>query len=99
LNKQMPSLARANGLAIVDRIDVTDTDEAEGRAADAEEYMSSEWVVMAKDPAALDALLARKTPRNREWKRLEAKSETVPWSDDYSNILGVFRFTYDLGLH
>ncbi|WP_394843506.1 fused MFS/spermidine synthase [Pendulispora brunnea] len=99
LNKQMPSLARANGLAIVERIDVTDMDEAEGRSAAAEEYMSSEWVVMSKDPAALDALLARETPKNREWKRLEAKSETAPWSDDYSNILGVFRFSYDLGLH
>ncbi|WP_394832973.1 fused MFS/spermidine synthase [Pendulispora rubella] len=99
LNKQMPSLARANGLAIVERVDVTDMDEAEGRSAAAEEYMSSEWVVMSKDPAALDALLARETPRKREWKRLEAKPETAPWSDDYSNILGVFRFSYDLGLH
>jgi hypothetical protein len=47
----------------------------------------SEWVVMAQLSPAFDALA-----QNPRWRRLEGRSESHAWTDDFSNILRVFRW-------
>jgi hypothetical protein len=47
----------------------------------------SEWVVMAQNSPAFDALA--KKPR---WHRLEEQTESSAWTDDFSNILSVLRW-------
>lgn len=47
----------------------------------------SEWVVMAQHSPAFDALA--QSPR---WRWLEGRSESHAWTDDFSNILSVFRW-------
>ncbi len=46
----------------------------------------SEWVVMARPSPAFDSLA--KDPR---WRLVEGRNESA-WTDDFSNILGVFRW-------
>lgn len=45
----------------------------------------SEWVVMARRDADLHGLTA-----DRRWQRLEPRRVPHVWTDDYSNLLGVF---------
>ncbi|HKY42735.1 MAG TPA: fused MFS/spermidine synthase [Pyrinomonadaceae bacterium] len=47
----------------------------------------SEWVVMAQHSPAFDALA-----QNPRWRWLEGQSESHAWTDDFSNILSVFRW-------
>ena len=47
----------------------------------------SEWVVMAQHSPAFDTLAQK--PR---WRPLEARAEADIWTDDFSNILRVFRW-------
>lgn len=47
----------------------------------------SEWVVMAQHSPAFDAL-----SQQDNWRVLERKSESQVWTDDFSNILRVFRW-------
>ena len=47
----------------------------------------SEWVVIARPSPAFDTLT-----RNLNWRRLEPRAESIAWTDDFSNILSVFRW-------
>ncbi len=47
----------------------------------------SEWVVMARLSPAFDSLT--QDPR---WRLLEGRGESTAWTDDFSNILSVFRW-------
>lgn len=47
----------------------------------------SEWVVMARQSPAFDQLA-----ENPHWRRLEGSAESFAWTDDFSNILRVFRW-------
>jgi len=47
----------------------------------------SEWVVIARNSPAFDALA--KKPR---WRRLEEQTGSSAWTDDFSNILSVLRW-------
>ncbi len=49
---------------------------------------TSEWVVLARDWTAWDAIAA-----NPNWQRLDAKPGAV-WTDDYSNILAAFKSSW-----
>ena len=47
----------------------------------------SDWLVMARSSPAFDLLA-----QNPRWRRLEGRSESHAWTDDFSNILSVFRW-------
>jgi len=47
----------------------------------------SEWLVMARNSPAFDTLAQKPN-----WRLLEGRSESVAWTDDFSNILSVFRW-------
>ena len=47
----------------------------------------SEWVVIARPSPAFDSL-----SQNLNWRRLEPRPESIAWTDDFSNILSVFRW-------
>ncbi len=47
----------------------------------------SEWVVIARHSPAFDTLA-----QNLNWRRLEGRTESIAWTDDFSNILSVFRW-------
>ena len=47
----------------------------------------SEWVVMARSSPAFDSLAQKPN-----WRLLEARAESIAWTDDFSNILSVFRW-------
>jgi hypothetical protein len=47
----------------------------------------SEWVVMAQHSPAFDSLA-----QNPRWRALEARAGSDVWTDDFSNILRVFRW-------
>lgn len=45
------------------------------------------WVVLAREPGHLGALAT--DPR---WRRVDRDARSRPWTDDYSNVLGVIRW-------
>ena len=47
----------------------------------------SEWLVMARNSPAFDTLAQKPN-----WRLLEGRAESVAWTDDFSNILSVFRW-------
>jgi len=47
----------------------------------------SEWVVMARHSPAFDSL-----SQNRRWRLLEGRTGANAWTDDFSNIVSVFRW-------
>jgi hypothetical protein len=47
----------------------------------------SEWLVMAQHSPALDLLA-----QNPRWRALQGRAESDVWTDDFSNILRVFRW-------
>jgi hypothetical protein len=47
----------------------------------------SEWLVMARESPALDELA-----QSRRWRELQERTESDAWTDDFSNILRVFRW-------
>ena len=70
--------ARALGIAAMVRTDVaSDLEKAEGKS-------ESHWVAMARRSADLDPY------RTSDWGDLEVRTGLRPWTDDYSNVLGVF---------
>jgi len=75
-------LARNAGLVALARRDlrVSPAEENEGKLA-------SEWIVMARDEAGLGSLAG-----DARWVRLKGHAERRLWTDDYSNLLGVFRW-------
>jgi hypothetical protein len=52
--------------------------------------LPSIWVVMARDPADLSALIAD-TSRAFRWQPLPGRPDARLWTDDYSNLLGVVK--------
>ncbi len=61
----------------------------DGKVSPEEEALgkvASEWIVMARDEDALGSLA-----RDPSWHRLEGRGRRL-WTDDYSNLLGVFRW-------
>jgi|GEM_PF-2145114 len=49
----------------------------------------SEWLVMARQSAAFDNL-----SQNPQWRMVQVRAESDLWTDDFSNILRVFRWWY-----
>ena len=47
----------------------------------------SEWLVMARDSPALEALA-----QNPRWRLVKSETDANVWTDDFSNILHVFRW-------
>ena len=47
----------------------------------------SEWLVMAQHSPAFDSLAQKP-----KWRVLEGRTESIAWTDDFSNILSVFRW-------
>jgi len=47
----------------------------------------SEWLVMAHQSPALDSLAQK-----RRWRVLQGRTESDVWTDDFSNIISVFRW-------
>jgi hypothetical protein len=79
LNAVLAELAKQNGAVCLSFAD-GDIDPKKGKDP-------SEWAVIARDSPALDMLAA-----NRHWRRLEGGAGSNVWSDDFSNILRVFRW-------
>jgi hypothetical protein len=52
--------------------------------------LPSIWVVMAREPADLDTLMAG-TGRTFRWVPLRGRPGSRLWTDDYSNLLGVVK--------
>jgi len=61
-------------------LNITPQDSAQGKSA-------SQWIIIARSPAAF--ALQRRDPR---WTPLPPTSSTHVWTDDFSNILSVFRW-------
>lgn len=51
---------------------------------------SSDWVILAKDPATLDPWRTM-----HGWRELPASAKLRAWTDDYSDLLAVFNFAAD----
>jgi spermidine synthase len=74
-------LARNNGLTALERA------EALPESALALGLCPSDWVVMARDPSDLGALIA-----DRKWRAPAVASSTPLWTDDFSDLIGVIHF-------
>lgn len=48
----------------------------------------SQWVIMARAGTSLDRILAL-----GRWQPVKAPANMAPWTDDFSNLLGVFKWT------
>jgi hypothetical protein len=76
------SLARHAGLTALEQDDLvlSAKDDANGKSA-------SQWAVLARSPQDL-----RRLAGDPRWHLLDAPSGAAPWTDDYSSVLGVFRW-------
>ena len=79
LDTVLADLAKQNGAMTIGRAD-GEHDPVTGKDP-------SEWVVMARLSPAFDSL--SQDPR---WRFVEGRSESAAWTDDFSNILSVFRW-------
>ncbi len=79
LDTVLAELAKQNGATILSLAD-GEHDPVRGKDP-------SEWAVMAQHSPALDNLVA-----NPQWRVLRPQTETDAWTDDFSNILRVFRW-------
>ena len=79
LDAVLADLAKRNGAMSISFID-GEHDPASGKDP-------SEWVVMAQLSPAFDTLAQK--PR---WRWLDGRTESHAWTDDFSNILSVFRW-------
>ncbi|HEY2906523.1 MAG TPA: fused MFS/spermidine synthase [Vicinamibacterales bacterium] len=70
-------LAESHGLVALQEIDAIQPGSPEGKQA-------SQWVVMGRKPADVDALT-----RDTRWSALAPPPATPLWTDDFSNILSV----------
>ena len=75
----LAALAKQNGSVCAGIVD-----SQQGRAAGKD---PSEWVVMAHQSPAFESLT-----RNPRWRRLQAQTDSNVWTDDFSNVLRVFRW-------
>jgi SAM-dependent methyltransferase len=57
-------------------------------AEEREKKIGSTWAVMARQPSDLGRL-----PKDGRWVTLQGRPEAKPWTDDFSNILGVFKWS------
>ena len=81
LEPVLADLARDAGLAALTLAD-DDVSDAEAQAG----KQSSQWVVMARTPAALERLAL-----NNRWVALRSEPNTAVWTDDYSSIVQTLR--------
>ena len=79
LDTVLADLAKRNGAMSVSFVDA-EHDPLSGKDP-------SEWVVMARLSPAFDSLL-----QNPRWRPLNGQTESHAWTDDFSNILSVFRW-------
>lgn len=79
LDDVLAALAKQNGSMIVGVVDARQ-DRARGKDP-------SEWVVMARQSPAFESL-----SRNSRWRPLQPRTESDAWTDDFSNVLRVFRW-------
>ncbi len=79
LNTVLADLAKQNGAVSLSLAD-GEFDPVRGKDP-------SEWLVMAQHSPALDALA-----QNPRWRVLQGRAESDVWTDDFSNILRVFRW-------
>ena len=79
LDTVLAELAKQNGATILSLAD-GEYDPVRGKDP-------SEWAVMAQHSPALDELVT-----NPQWRVLRPQTETDAWTDDFSNILRVFRW-------
>ena len=79
LDDVLAALAQHNGSMSVGMVDA-EQDTVKGKDP-------SEWVVMARQSPAFDILT-----QNPRWRPLQARIESDAWTDDFSNILRVFRW-------
>jgi spermidine synthase len=79
LDDVLAALAQQNGSVSVG---IVDAYQNPARGKD-----PSEWVVMARQSPAFDTLT-----QNPRWRPLQARTESDAWTDDFSNILRVFRW-------
>jgi hypothetical protein len=79
LDDVLAALAQQNGSLSAGIVD-TKQDPVRGRDP-------SEWVVMARQSPAFESLT-----RNPRWRPLQARTNADAWTDDFSNVLRVFRW-------
>ena len=82
LKPVLSNLAFALGLTMRVRYDDDVTDEMRSIG-----ILRSHWVVLAREPLHLGALL-----RHRAWKATEPRPQQRLWTDDYSNVLELMSF-------
>src|SRR5436190_36996 len=78
LNSVLADLAQRNGAACLSLADG-------GNAATGKD--PSEWLVMAQHSRAFDSLA-----RDPRWRKVEGQNGAHAWTDDFSNIVSVFRW-------
>lgn len=77
------AIARELGLVARERWDVAPY---EPRAIARMRRLTSHWVVLARSEADLESLNAT------AWTPINARSDVRPWTDDWSNVVGVMRW-------
>lgn len=77
--------ADALGLAMLWRKD--EFDAKTEKVMDDQGIYSSNWVLLARDPADFGTL-----PNDKKWLRAKSTPDAPLWTDDYSNILSVFQW-------
>jgi hypothetical protein len=82
LDRALADAAQSLGIVGVTRREATVSVE-EARAG----KIPSQWVVFSRDLGVLRALV-----REHGWRRLLPRPDARPWTDDYSHLLGVFRW-------
>ncbi len=82
LHGVLGNLAHDAGLSCLsnDDVHVSEDEAREGKFA-------SSWVIMARDPSDLEPL-----SKDSRWTVLRAVPGSRAWTDDYSNIVSIFRF-------
>jgi SAM-dependent methyltransferase len=82
LKPVLGNLAGGAGLAALaqDDLALSDADIANGKTA-------SQWAIMARAPADFGSL-----PDDPRWRPLGTQPGVARWTDDYSSVLGVFRW-------
>jgi hypothetical protein len=86
LGRVVGALAADLGLSALARLDELTTD-ADKSAAREEGKAPSRWIVVARRPSALGPL-----ELSDAWKPLPHTHGMRPWTDDYVNVVGCFRF-------
>jgi hypothetical protein len=81
LERVLGTLAADRGLACF----VGSEDEA--AADDVPGKVPSTWVALARRPEDLGA-----PARDRRWRRCPTQQGAAPWTDDYSNVVSLFRW-------